>query len=147
MQILEEAFHLVRTTDAASFWRYYIGAVPWSVGLLYFVADMGRSSFAQRDAALEAAVLTGLYFWMKICEARFCALLWARLDPGGIPKATGVERFRAPGDRQSQPFRRRVECARDPLVEPRQRREATGDEQHRQRPAQRPPPSQESGWE
>jgi hypothetical protein len=95
MQILEEAFHLVRTTDAASFWRYYIGAVPWSVGLLYFVADMGRSSFAQRDAALEAAVLTGLYFWMKICEARFCALLWARLDPGGIPKATGVERFRA----------------------------------------------------
>jgi hypothetical protein len=95
MQILEEAFHLIRTTDAASFWKYYLGAVPWSVGLLYFVADMGRSSLAERDAALAAAVLTGLYFWMRICEARFCSLLWARLDPGGIPKATRAERFRA----------------------------------------------------
>jgi len=95
IQILEEAFHLTRTTDAATFFWYYLGAIPWSVGLLYFVADMGRSSLADRDAVLAAAVLTVLYFWMRICEARFCARLWFRLDPGGIPKGTPGERLRA----------------------------------------------------
>ena len=97
MQILEEAFHLIRTTEAGAFWRYYIGAVPWAVGLLYFIADMGRSSHAGRDAALAALILTGLYFWMRICQARFCAALWARLDPGGNPRLTRGERFRALG--------------------------------------------------
>jgi len=95
MQILEEAFHLVRTADAATFWRYYLGAVPWAVGLLYFVADMGRSSLAGRDGAFAAMILTALYFWMRMSQARFCASLWARLDPGGVPKMTRGERFRA----------------------------------------------------
>ncbi len=95
IQILEEAFYLTRTTDAATFFCYYLGAIPWSVGLLYFVADMGRSSLADRDAVLAAAVLTVLYFWMRICEARFCARLWSRLDPGGIPKGTLGESLRA----------------------------------------------------
>jgi len=95
MQILEEAFHLVRTADPVTFWKYYLGAVPWAVGLLYFVADMGRSSLADRDAAFAALALAGLYFWMRMSQARFCASLWARLDPGGIPAMTGGERFRA----------------------------------------------------
>lgn len=95
MQILEEAFHLVRTADPVTFWKYYLGAVPWSVGLLYFVADMGRSSLATRDAAFAALILTGLYFWMRMSQARFCASLWARLDPGGVPKMTRGELFRA----------------------------------------------------
>lgn len=95
MQILEEAFHLVRTADVSVFWRYYLGAVPWAVGLLYFVADMGRSSLAGRDAAFAALILTLLYFWMRICQARYCASLWGMLDPGGIPVMTRGERFRA----------------------------------------------------
>lgn len=95
MQILEEAFHLVRTADPLTFWKYYLGAVPWAVGLLYFVADMGRSSLAARDAAFAALILTGLYFWMRMSQARFCASLWARLDPGGVPKMTRGELFRA----------------------------------------------------
>lgn len=95
MQILEEAFHLVRTADVSVFWRYYLGAVPWAVGLLYFVADMGRSSLAGRDAAFAALILTLLYFWMRIGQARYCASLWGMLDPGGLPAMTRGERFRA----------------------------------------------------
>ena len=93
LQILEEAFHLVRSAGAGAFLRYYLGAVPWSVGLLYFVADMSRSSLAARDAAFASLLLAGLYFWMRYCQARFCAALWERLNPGRIPAASGWARF------------------------------------------------------
>ena len=39
LQILEEAFHLTRSLDVKFFWVFYLGAVPFAVGFLYFVAD------------------------------------------------------------------------------------------------------------
>jgi flagellar motility protein MotE (MotC chaperone) len=95
LQILEEAFHLVRSADVKSFWLFYLGAVPWAVGLLYFVADMGRSSLAARDAAFAALALTGLWMWMRLCQAKFCASLWERLNPGSLPRTGFGERLRA----------------------------------------------------
>ncbi len=82
-QLLEESFHLVRSAGLPCFWIYYLGAVPWSVGLLYFVADMSRSSLAARDAAFASLAVAGLWLWLRYCEARYCALLRNRLDPGG----------------------------------------------------------------
>jgi hypothetical protein len=82
LQILEEAFHLVRTVDLGAFWWYCAGAVPWSVGLLYFVADMGRSSLAGRDAAFAAVAMTLLWMWMRFTQAKYSAMLWERLNPG-----------------------------------------------------------------
>jgi fumarate reductase subunit D len=82
LQILEEAFHLVRTCEPAAFWWYGVGAVPWAVGLLYFVADMGRSSLAGRDAAFAAVAMTLLWLWMRFTQAKYGAILWERLNPG-----------------------------------------------------------------
>jgi len=95
LQILEEAFHLVRSADVKSFWLFYLGAVPWSVGLLYFAADMGRSSLAARDAAFAALALTGLWMWMRLCQAKFCASLWEKLNPGSLPRTGFGDRLRA----------------------------------------------------
>ena len=44
--LLEEATHLLRTAPAATLAVYYLGAVPFVLGLLYFWADMSRSPFA-----------------------------------------------------------------------------------------------------
>lgn len=97
MQILEEAFHLVRTAGVKAYWRYYLGAVPWALGLLYFSADMGRSSLAARDAAFLSIALAGIYLWMRTMQASFCTVLWEQLNPGGVPAMNRTERFRALG--------------------------------------------------
>lgn len=93
LQILEEAFHLIRSLDVKFFWIYYLGAVPFAVGLLYFVADMSRSSLASRDAAFAALVMVALYFWMRYCQARFCEGLWETLNPGQLPKRGRYEQL------------------------------------------------------
>lgn len=93
VQILEEAFHLLRSADVSCFWVYYLGAVPFALGTLYFVADMSRSSLALRDAAFVAMVMTALYFWMRYCQAKFCAGLWATLNPESGAERTRRGRF------------------------------------------------------
>jgi len=85
----------VRTVDLGAIWWYGCGAVPWSVGLLYFVADMGRSSLAARDAAFAAVAMTFLWMWMRFTHAKFCARLWDRLNPGHLPANGAADRFRA----------------------------------------------------
>lgn len=93
LQILEEAFHLLRSADVACFWTFYLGAVPFALGMLYFVADMSRSSLAERDAAFVAVVMAALYFWMRYTQAKFCAGLWQTLSPGSRPPVVGRDRF------------------------------------------------------
>lgn len=93
LQILEEAFHLLRSTDVACFWTFYLGAVPFALGMLYFVADMSRSSMAQRDAAFVAVAMTALYFWMRYTQAKFCAGLWRTLSPGSERPVSRRDRF------------------------------------------------------
>src|SRR5690606_34250315 len=89
----EEAFHLLRSADVSCFWTFYAGAVPFALGMLYFVADMSRSSLAQRDAAFVAVGMTLLYFWMRYSQAKFCAGLWRTLNPGEGTKFSRRERF------------------------------------------------------
>ena len=93
LQILEEAFHLLRSTDVACFWTFYLGAVPFALGMLYFVADMSRSSMAGRDAAFVAVAMTVLYFWMRYTQAKFCAGLWRTLSPGSERPVSRRDRF------------------------------------------------------
>lgn len=93
LQILEEAFHLLRSADVACFWTFYLGAVPFALGMLYFVADMSRSSLAQRDAAFVAVMMAALYFWMRYTQAKFCAGLWRTLSPGSERPTSRRDRF------------------------------------------------------
>ncbi len=94
LQILEEAFHLLRTASVVNLWLFYLGAVPFVAAFLYFIADMSRSTFAARDAVPAAMLMVAAFFWMKYCQARFCAALWATINPGQTVKRKGWQRFR-----------------------------------------------------
>ena len=94
LQILEEAFHLLRTTPLSSLWLYYLGAVPFVTAFLYFLADMSRSTFASRDAVPAAMMMVAAFFWMKFFQAKFCAALWNTVNPGHSVELKGWQKFR-----------------------------------------------------
>lgn len=95
LQIVEEGFHLLRTVEVRYYVWFYLGAVPFAVGLLYFAADQSRSSLADQSAPGAAALMVILYFWMRFCQARFCRGLYETINPGHLPERTALEKFRA----------------------------------------------------
>jgi len=82
LQILEESFHLLRSLDLKYFWIYFLGAAPFAAGLLFFVADMSRSSLARETIMPASFAMAGLYFWLRYCQARFCEGVWDTINPG-----------------------------------------------------------------
>lgn len=93
VQILEESFHLLRSVDVRYFWFYFLGAAPFAAGLLYFVADMSRSSLARETVIPASLAMAGLYFWMRYCQARFCEGVWDTINPGSPSAILGWNRF------------------------------------------------------
>ena len=77
--LIEEATHLLRTAPAATLAAYFLGAVPFVLGLLFFWADMSRSPFAHRHLADAALGLAALFFWMKFWQSIFALRLRAQL--------------------------------------------------------------------
>jgi len=76
--LLEEATHLLRTAPAATLAVYFLGSIPFVLGLLFFWADMSRSPLAPQHLAGASFVLAALFFWMKFCHARFARRLRAQ---------------------------------------------------------------------
>ena len=93
VQILEESFHLLRSVDVRYFWFYFLGTAPFAAGLLYFVADMSRSSLARETVIPASLAMAGLYFWMRYCQARFCEGVWDTINPGSPSAIGGWNRF------------------------------------------------------
>ena len=81
LQIAEESFHLLRSVDLRYYWIHYLGAVPFAVVFLYFVADTSRSGLAEETILASSLLLTGLWAAMKVCQGRFCEGLWNTLSP------------------------------------------------------------------
>ena len=80
VEILDEAVVLLRQAPLPVHFIYYAGALPFCLALIYFVFDMSQSADAEKHLALEAALLTVLYFWMKTCQAVFARKLLAFLE-------------------------------------------------------------------
>jgi hypothetical protein len=79
LELIEEATHLLRTSPAATLATYYLGAIPFILGLLYFWADMSRSPYASQYLAEASLVTAVLFIWMKFCQALFAQRLRAQL--------------------------------------------------------------------
>ena len=77
LEWIEEATHLLRTSPLAVLATYYIGALPFVLGLLFFWADMSRSPFAKQHVVEAALGLSLLFLWMKTWQAIFCLRLRA----------------------------------------------------------------------
>jgi uncharacterized membrane protein len=77
LELIEEAVHLLRTAPLGAFSCYYLGSLPFVLGLLYFWADMSRNPFADERLAQASLVLAGLFLWMKTWQAAFARRLRA----------------------------------------------------------------------
>ncbi|HWY30947.1 MAG TPA: DUF4129 domain-containing protein [Candidatus Acidoferrum sp.] len=71
LHLMEEATHVLRTAPAGTLAIYYLGGIPFVLGLLFFWADMSRSPFARQHLAAASFGMAGLFFWMKFCQAIF----------------------------------------------------------------------------
>lgn len=80
LEIMEEAVHLLRSMPAAALCLYYIGALPFVLGYLYFWADMSEGAFAQDHAGLESLLVVLLFVWMNCWQTAFVAELRAKLS-------------------------------------------------------------------
>jgi hypothetical protein len=77
--MIEETVHLWRSAPVALLGGYYLGSVPFVLGLMYFWADMSRSAHANEHSAMAAAGLAFLYVWMKFWQSVFALQVRARI--------------------------------------------------------------------
>ena len=78
IDLIEEAFHLLRSTPASVLLLYYIGAAPFVLGLLYFWSDMSQSAFAPGRLGPASLAMVLLYFWAKVWQSIFAQRLLSR---------------------------------------------------------------------
>jgi len=76
VEILEEALQLLRTAPSAAIAAYLAGAIPFLVGLLFFLADMARNPFAAERLPTESLSLAALFIWKSVWQAVFAAWLY-----------------------------------------------------------------------
>lgn len=79
LELLEEAFHLLRHAPAAVWLAYLTGALPFTLGLLLFWSEMSQSGYAWRYHSVAALGLALLFFWLKCWQTVFCQSLLIRV--------------------------------------------------------------------
>ncbi len=77
---IEEATHLLRVTPASTLARYYIGAMPFSLALVWFWLDMSRNAFAGERLELASFAMAVLFVWMKCWQSSFAGGLLLLLN-------------------------------------------------------------------
>ena len=84
LDLIEEAVHLLRTAPTRALTAYYIGSVPFILGLLYFWADMTQSAFAREHCGTASWAMVGLFIWMKSWQSIFAGMMRAAMlgEPG-----------------------------------------------------------------
>jgi hypothetical protein len=85
LELIEEATHLVRTAPAAALAAYYLGAIPFVLGLLFYWADMSRSPFARQHLADASLAMGVLFLWMKFWQVIFARRLRFQLSGQAPP--------------------------------------------------------------
>ncbi|HEX4083860.1 MAG TPA: DUF4129 domain-containing protein [Chthoniobacteraceae bacterium] len=88
LDLLEESVALLRECSPGVLSLYYIGAIPFVLGFLFFWTDMSRGAFA-RDHVAEASLQVALAFlWCKCWQSLFCVHLLAVASRQKLPPWT-----------------------------------------------------------
>jgi hypothetical protein len=82
LNLAEQAIFLLRRQGGAALLAYYIGTLPFVLGLLFFWSDMSRNPFACWYCGPAAAGLAFLFIWMKLWQVRFGWHLGTALQEG-----------------------------------------------------------------
>jgi hypothetical protein len=85
LELLERAFSLLRAAPATTLLCFYLGALPFVGGLLYFWADMSADAFADDDLVPASLGLALLFIWMKCWHSLFMNGLQRQLS-GAEPR-------------------------------------------------------------
>ena len=91
VDILEEAMHLLRATPLLLA-PYYIGSLPFVLGLLYFWTDMSTGANAWQHCSQAAWGLTLFFIWMKTWQSVYARRLLARVR-GETSPPWGIRRI------------------------------------------------------
>ena len=86
IELLEESVNLLRNAPASTIILYLTGAIPFTLGLLFFLNDMMRSPFAFDHLAAASLGLAVLYVWKNVWQANFAAALYRSLAPDPRPR-------------------------------------------------------------
>lgn len=87
-EIVEEAVHLLRMAPVGILASYYIGGLPFILGLLYFWTEMSQSAFAYERCAPAALALALLFIWLKVWHAVFALQLRSQIAAEPLPRWT-----------------------------------------------------------
>lgn len=94
IDLLEEAFFILRNIQPVLLLSYLIGTVPFILGLLYFWTDMSRSPFAAAYVGQAAVGMTFLYIWMKCWHSVFASRLLSNLTGELLQSFSVLRTFR-----------------------------------------------------
>jgi hypothetical protein len=86
--LIEEAVHLFRAAPLSTLAVYYLGAIPFILGLLFFWAEMSRSPYAWQHLSGASLGMAILFFWMKFWQSIFALCLRAQLALEPPPRLT-----------------------------------------------------------
>ncbi len=86
VDLVEDAFHLVRHAPPQALVAYCLGSLPFVLGLLYFWSDMARSALAEERLLTGSLVMTFLFFWMKAWHTVYARTLVAHLCGEAPPR-------------------------------------------------------------
>jgi hypothetical protein len=89
IEMLERAVGLLRSAPATTVVIYLTGAIPFTVGLLFFLADMTHSPFAFEHLGQASLAMGLLYVWKCCWQSVFCARLYRELA-APPPRAGGL---------------------------------------------------------
>jgi len=94
VELYEEGIYLLRRAPASVIATYYAGSLPFTLGFLFFWADMSQSSFAYEHCAPASLAIALLYCWMLYWQASFVRQLRSELSGAPRPAQFWSESWR-----------------------------------------------------
>lgn len=83
VELIEEAFQILRTRPLDVLPAYLVGVLPFILGFLFFWGDMSRNAYGADYCAPAALGIALLFSWMKCWQALFLRKIRDRISPGG----------------------------------------------------------------
>jgi hypothetical protein len=105
LELVEEAFHLVRRGPVIAWTAYSLGTLPFILALLFFWSDMAHSAFAEERLVGGSLGVTLLFVWMKAWQS-VCTQHWLAWLRGDAPPRWTLRWLARTAARQAtlQPF-------------------------------------------
>jgi hypothetical protein len=80
IDLVEEAVQVLRSTPLESYAVYYVGSIPFVIGVLYFWTEMSQSPSANSILPDMSLVVAVLFIWMRFCHVMFARHIRAQVS-------------------------------------------------------------------